>query len=353
MILRVVLLLTIFVQTAFSANSSLPDEYVKLTEDSRVVLPMDLFLKENFISQWWYITGHLETEKKEKFGYELTFFAVNVNKHHFKSSFGLNRFYISHFAITDIDNNKYYFFEDISRGAYGEAGALTAMLNVFVFDDVLTGDMNRLYLKAEDIDVEMELFLTLTKPPVLHGAEGYSNKVYGCSECASLYFSFTNLATEGVIKIGNKKYKVTGKSWFDREINSDYDASVVKGWDWFAIMFDDNTEVMIYRIRDKDGKIDKSSYAVFIDENGEKEALNFDEISFQILDYYVSKKSNAKYPVSFRIKIPAKGVDIVISPYVRDQEFVGKSTTLNSYWEGACKVSGTHSGKAYMELTGY
>jgi len=45
---------------------------------------------------------HLHDESGREFGYELTFFVVNVQKRDYSSRFGVNRVYISHFAVSDI-----------------------------------------------------------------------------------------------------------------------------------------------------------------------------------------------------------------------------------------------------------
>jgi predicted secreted hydrolase len=38
---------------------------------------------------------------------------------------------------------------------------------------------------------------------------------------------------------------------------------------------------------------------------------------------------------------------------IRASEFDARTTTLNVYWEGAVKLSGSHHGVGFMELSGY
>jgi len=38
---------------------------------------------------------------------------------------------------------------------------------------------------------------------------------------------------------------------------------------------------------------------------------------------------------------------------IRASEFDARTTTLNVYWEGAVKLSGSHRGVGFMELSGY
>jgi len=344
----IIVLIVLFISAA-----SYAENYIKLSPKDSVNLNQDLYYRENFASQWWYLTGHLETEDGRKFGYELTFFAVGVNQNKYQSAFGLNNLYISHFAVTDIEKNKYYKKEEISRGAYGAAGASADKLNVFVYDNILKGNLNKMHIKGEAEEFSIKLDLKSTKRPILNGDKGYSNKVPGCGECASLYFSITDMDTNGIITINGRNYSVSGKSWFDREINSDYNTDKIKGWDWFSIMLEGNRELMIYRIRNNEGKANKSSYAVLTDKNGKKQQLDFNKISLDTTEYFKSGITGSKYPVGWHIRIPEKDIDIKIKPYVKNQEFIANYSTFNYYWEGACRVTGTDKGKAYVELTGY
>jgi hypothetical protein len=59
------------------------------------------------------------------------------------------------------------------------------------------------------------------------------------------------------------------------------------------------------------------------------------------------------YPLDWTLSIPSKGVQLQVDPVIRASEFDARTTTLNVYWEGAIKLSGSHSGVGFMELSGY
>jgi predicted secreted hydrolase len=68
-----------------------------------------------------------------------------------------------------------------------------------------------------------------------------------------------------------------------------------------------------------------------------------------------SKKTEAKYPLIWEIKIPEKKIDLKVSALVKDQEIIFGSI---NYWEGPLSVVGTINGKevlgkGFMELVGY
>ena len=341
------LLFQLLLSTVYSENFNV------LSRLDSVELPADLYYKDNFASQWWYFTGHLESKENKQFGFEVTFFVINVNSREFQSPFRLQKAYMLHSAITDIDNKKFYYNSEISRGTFDSAGVSENNTIVWLNNNYLKGDINNFHIFTKSEDFTIDLKLNSLKGPVKNGNKGYSQKVDNCSKCASLYFSITRLLAEGTLKLNNKAYKVKGLAWFDREINSDYDASQVKGWDWFSIQLDNELDIMLYLIRDINGNIQKVSSGALVYPDGTYKILKLKDFSVKPLKYYKSKKSGAKYPSRWSIKIPSENLDLTVIPLLKDQELISTLKSLPIYWEGACKVEGSSSGKAYVELTGY
>ncbi len=70
---------------------------------------------------------------------------------------------------------------------------------------------------------------------------------------------------------------------------------------------------------------------------------------------WISKKTGAKYPLSWKVKIPSKKIELKISPVVKKQEMLFSAI---NYWEGPFKVKGRIGkkkvkGDGFMELVGY
>jgi predicted secreted hydrolase len=346
-ILSVIFLISLLYSLAFG------QEYQDITKDYKLQFPKDFYYKKGYRVQWWYFTGHLFDEKGREFGYEFTFFVVGIQKKVYKSKFGLRNIYISHFALTDVKENIFYFSDTSDSGAFDFAGARGDQLNFWVGKNSMKGTMGKIYLSASDRDKALDLILTPTKPVVLHGENGYSRKSEDSPLIASFYFSYTSLQTEGSLKIGNMVFKVKGKSWFDREISSRGLGQKQTGWDWFSIQLDDNREIMFYLLRNKDGSIDKNSSGTFVSSNGTYRHLSKDNFSVTVLAHYRSKKTGARYPSQWEIKIPSENIHLTIVPLIEDQELVTTRSTFNYYWEGTCSVKGTARGKAYVEMTGY
>jgi len=51
--------------------------------------------------------------------------------------------------------------------------------------------------------------------------------------------------------------------WFTNQLAKDQ-----AGWDWFSVQLDNRTELMLFRLRRRDGSIDPYSAGTFIDAQG-------------------------------------------------------------------------------------
>jgi predicted secreted hydrolase len=328
-------------------------EFRDVTREYRLQFPQDLYLKKDYRVQWWYFTGHLFDGAGREFGYELTFFIVGVQRRAFASAFGVNDIYISHLAFSDVQEKKYHFEDRADSGAFGFAGAEEQALRVWVGQNILKGTMEEMEIKASGREGSLDLLLRPEKPLVLHGERGYSRKSEESPRNASIYFSSTRIKTEGSLKIGMKTFTVKGYSWFDREISTEGLLPNKAGWDWFALQLDDGREVMLYLIRNKDGSLDRYSSGTVVLKDGTSLRLNADDFGVKVKGHYRSERTGAHYPSAWEISVPSQGLDLRVTPLIVDQEFIGTGTTVNSYWEGACRIEGTTTGRAYVEMTGY
>ena len=82
--------------------------------------------------------------------------------------------------------------------------------------------------------------------------------------------------------------------------------------------------------------------------------LDFEKVVPTELRHWTSPESGARYPVAWRLEVPASGLDLTIEAAFDDQEL----DLSVRYWEGAVDVSGTRRGKdiagrGYLEMTGY
>ena len=126
---------------------------------------------------------------------------------------------MAHFALSDIDDHKFYQHEKTSRVALGLAGSEAQPFKVWVDNWVAAGTKDSpwpMTLHAAHDDTEIDLTLVPAKPLVLQGDNGLSRKGSEAGN-ASYYYSYTDLQTRGVIMAGGDRYEVSGHSWLDRE----------------------------------------------------------------------------------------------------------------------------------------
>ena len=129
------------------------------------------------------------------------------------------------------------------------------------------------------------------------------------------------------------------------------------GWDWFSIQLDDNTDVMLYLIRDGSGetlRVDGSIVAP----DGVLTTLWEGDFEVEAVGKWTSPATGTTYPQSWSIEIPGHNLALSLAPSLPDQELDTRATTGVIYWEGEVVVAGTHrghpvSGYGYVKLTGY
>jgi predicted secreted hydrolase len=140
---------------------------------------------------------------------------------------------------------------------------------------------------------------------------------------------------------------VEGNSWMDHEFFSHSMESNQAGWDWFSLQFDDGSELMLYRLRRKDGTTEPLSSGTYVDPSGKQRHL-------RLADFEVKPGEKWKdYPVDWTVRVPSLRIDVQVRTRLKQQELVAKYGALPTYWEGAIEVSGSHRGAGYLEMTGY
>jgi predicted secreted hydrolase len=127
------------------------------------------------------------------------------------------------------------------------------------------------------------------------------------------------------------------------------------GWDWFSLQFDAGSALMLYQLRQQDGKISAASSGTYVDAQGQSHHLNLSDFTINVQDTWRSPHTQAVYPAAWEIQLSQPDCQLQARPLMADQEVHFPAVT---YWEGAVKFEGTCDGKevhgnGYIELTGY
>jgi predicted secreted hydrolase len=346
--------MTVSVRSAEPAHAR---QFQQALPGYKFVFPRDHASHDEYKTEWWYFTGHLQSQDHHKFGYELTFFRTGLDvPDDGKTPWKLKNMYLAHFAVTDENGHKFFFREKMNRAGLGTADAMQD--RAYVFNEnwsmELLGD--QLVIRADTPEYTIHLLLNSAKPPAVHGHDGVSQKA-SCKGCASHYYSLARLQSKGTVVVGNTPYTVSGVSWMDHEFGSNELSEKQVGWDWYSIQLDNNHELMLYMLRNSDGTIDANSSGSVIYPDGQVKHLGLSDFSIKPSGNWTSTKTKAKYPMGWHISVPSIGTELDVKQDMEDQELVTVSTGV-TYWEGASSVSGTFThknveGQAYVELTGY
>lgn len=346
-------------ESSFSSPLTADSEgFAKVLEPRLFRFPEDHGAHNDYRSEWWYFTGNLEDTNGRRFGYQLTFFrfALASDKIESKSAWRDRQLYMAHFTVSDIEAQRFHSTERFSRTALDLAGARNDRFQVWLHDwsaEGINGSIFPMRLKAEHDDFAIDLLLSTQKPVVLQGDRGFSRKSDKPGN-ASYYYSYTRLSTEGSVSIDGLSYPVTGYSWMDREWSTSALSEDQAGWDWFSLQLSDDTELMVYQLRLKNGGIDPHSSGALIPDRSDPVALQVDDVKIEVLNEWTSPHSKRTYPSRWRLTIPKQQLQLEVEPLLNDQEL----NMAFRYWEGAARVKGTHRGQSvtgfgYVELTGY
>jgi predicted secreted hydrolase len=320
--------------------------------------PRDHAAHYGYESEWWYYTGHVAAADGRRFGYELTFFRIGLRPgdprpEPGRSKWRGNQLYAAHFALTDERGRQFVHYERLAREALGAGSSSAQTLDVRVGTWALSG--GRPFLMHASADGNAIAFAEFPeKPPAIHGHHGISLKA-GCATCASHYYSMTRLRTTGTLTVDGTLLRVTGLSWMDHEFGSAELQSNQVGWDWFSIQLNDRRELMLYRLRQKDGSVTPQSSGSLVDPRGRVTYLPASGFSTEVTGSWKSPHTSANYPSGWRVRVPSANVDVLLRPVLDDQELANPGSV--SYWEGAVDVidplTARPIGAGYVELTGY
>jgi len=331
-----------------------------LADGSRsLTFPADFGAHEDFQTEWWYYTGNLQTFEGRHFGFELTIFRIGLLPPTVQlpqaSKWYSHSLYFAHFAISDIASDRFYAFERYSRPGPGLAGAEASPHRVCLEDSNTTEKTAGVYhLQAAQEKIALDLNLSDEMGVVLQGDQGFTRGGESITNTA-YYYSQPRLRADGSLKIDGTSYSVNGLAWKDHEFSSGVLDKDQIGWDWFSLQFEDGRALMLYQLRNRDGKPSEFSSGTFIAADGTPRTVKNTNFSIRVLDTWRSPYTQGVYPASWEIHLDQPDCLLQVKPWMADQELHFPAVT---YWEGAVHFDGTCDnlpvgGNGYIELTGY
>lgn len=312
----------------------------------RFAFPADHGAHPDFRIEWWYLTTTLTGPDGTEYGAQWTLFRTALAPGD-ASGFASTQLWMGHAAVTTPQTH--FFAERLGRGGIGQAGVVASPFEAWIDDWQIASRaapgqdaLSAIDVTAAGDGFSYDLSLQATGAIVAQGDQGYSVK--SAAGQASHYYSQPFYTVSGTITVGTDTIPVTGQAWLDREWSSQPLAADQTGWDWFSLMFDDGARLMGFRLRDAGTGY---TSATWIDAGGiatpmPPHALRITPLRREIV-------AGRSMPVDWRVELPQRAVDVTVVA-LNPQAFM--ATTV-PYWEGPIRVSGSHTGRGYLEMTGY
>jgi len=325
--------------------------YAQVTPGKRFAFPDDHGAHDDFRIEWWYITANLTDADGQAFGVQWTLFRNALPRARdaagATAGWSNRNLWMGHAAVTSED--EHYAAERYARGGVEQAGVKLTPFSAWIDDWSLTSDaahadpLADMHLQAAGPQFSYRLHLKADKPLVLQGKQGFSQKSEEGQ--ASYYYSQPFFQADGSVEIDGTTYQLSGPAWLDREWSSQPLTADQTGWDWFSLHLNNGAEVMLYRMRNKNGE--PYLTGTWINSDGSTEMLAPSDIGLEPED--TTEVEGRDMPTRWSVKIPGKGIDLSV-------EALNPKAWMNlqiPYWEGPVQVSGSHEGVGYLEMTGY
>ena len=203
-------------------------------------------------------------------------------------------------------------------------------------------------LQAKGDTIGFSFDLNQQKEPLMVGGDGLVEWVDG----STYYYSLTRLEVDGQIEIQGKIIDVTGIGWMDHQWMDDM---AEKGWQWFSIQLDDETDIICWNIVSLDGIVESRDLTMMLADGS---IYHTTDIELGASDSWVSPDTGQAYGTTWSLQEPKHDVDLVIKARLPQQEIILlKDVPLYRWqiWEGGITVSGQIdgspvSGVGYAEL---
>ena len=326
--------------------------------------PEDHGVKPDFRTQWWYLTAHLKDGQGQPFGVQFTLFRQGLlapaRAPDRPSPLASNALWMAHLAITTPEGHGAE--ERFARDALGLAGVTPTPFRAWLEDwtlEAAPGAGSAPFPATLSAIVEIggqrqQLTLTLGAPrgPVLQGDGGLSLKSRETGS-ASYYYSYTRMAASLTLTSrdgDSAPRRASGLAWFDREWSSGALAPEQVGWDWLALHLASGHDLMLFRLRRADGSVSGVQEGTLVAPDGQSTRLSPGAYRFEPVPGATWEgPRGGRWPVRWRLTLPALGVDDVVSAVRADQH----NPLTVPYWEGMVCFEGDGESCGYLEMTGY
>ena len=197
----------------------------------------------------------------------------------------------------------------------------------------MNGKDEKYQVYGEVDEFSLSLDLTPTKAPCIYYGDGrYEFSFGGYMD----YFAQPRNEARGTLTVAGEEFPVTGYGYYEKAFGK-LGGLLRDGWTWMNIQLDNGTEIIISFVR--------LHYVLWTyDENC---VLKEHDFKYEVLRTWVSSKTGCQYPIDFKLTFDDK--EYIVKSMFDDSEVIEK---LAIKYEGPAVVSGSHTGRGYIEVMG-
>jgi predicted secreted hydrolase len=307
-----------------------------------ISLPADDRPHNDTYLEWWWWRGSLVAADGRRFGFTFTF-----------ASKPWARVYGTDFSLTDLSTRTFH---------YGRQPVIVGTPKPLADGFVLRGDHARATggngrdrLQFDVDGHEVELSLKPSKPAVAQLGDGYFT-----AYCNYVYlYSRVRMRVTGTLEQGGRPVRVTGTSTFDHSWGFSPLVEVAS-WDWLTLGLDDGRDVFLLVVRGlrnrKQLPVDVESigdlYTGSIsNRRGRVKTLHRGDFTITPTRYW-RRDPTCTYPVEWDVNVKGERLHIRASldtTEVRAIRDPAAFTLWPVYWDGETIITGSHSGRGWMD----
>ncbi|MFC1924560.1 lipocalin family protein [Chloroflexota bacterium] len=304
----------------------------------QVTFPEDEGSHSESLVEWWYLNATLHDAQGKEYTAMVAYFTPPMRI----------------ISISDLETGTFYhdaplFSEMFSTtSSYAEGGL-----------DLRWGETDLWYrtnsdsfsyrLKAEGETIGLDFEIISEKAPLMVGGDG----LVEWTEGSTYYYSLTRLQVEGQIEFAGRTVDVEGTGWMDHQWMGG--EALQRGWDWFSIQLDDNTDIICWQIISGDGSVQSRDLTMMFSDESIYHTVDLD---IEKVSTWTSPETGEIYGTAWRITEAGQGLDLEITTRYNEQEILMFSDLPEmawQFWEGGLTVSGEMdgsdvSGSGYAEL---
>ena len=309
---------------------------------AQVHFPEDEGAHPGSAMEWWYLNATVS----DNTGHQYTAMLAYFNKASMRPALKI-------ISIADIDAKVFYHeVPTISQLILAKPDYAEGSLDL-KWDDYdhwyRTDNTSYLYsLRAKGDSIGFTFDLAQDKAPLMVGGDG----LIEWTEGSTYYYSLTRLQVTGQIEIGGENIDVTGIGWMDHQW---MEAIAEKGWRWFSIQLDDDTDIICWDIVNLEGKVESSDLTMTQADGAIYHTTN---LQLSPTAFWQSPDTDVTYGTTWTLREPKHDIDLEIKARFPEQEIILLKEIPQyawQFWEGGTTVAGEIkgspiSGIGYAEL---